>query len=85
MNVFANFDELPSMILQGIKLRKQNVTDTLSSGRTDRQHENSIPSHKHSLQGGGGGINIVGKSFITLKSFLDVSYLDGKNMCSTLH
>ena len=37
-------------------LRKQNVTDTLSFVRSDGR-ENSIPSHKHSLGGGGGIIN----------------------------
>ena len=59
MNVFAKFDEIPSMTLQDIK--EQNVTDTLSfvrtdgrtDGWTDGQRENSIPSHKHSLRGGG--------------------------------
>ena len=33
MNVFAKFDEIPSMTLQDI--REQNVTDTSSFGRTD--------------------------------------------------
>ena len=46
--------EIPSMILQDIKETKRyghkNVSDTWSVG----QSENSIPSHKHSLQGGGG-------------------------------
>ena len=59
MNVFAKFDEIPSMILQDIKQTKcyghKNVSDTRSVGR----HENSIPSHKHSLGGGGGGIMII--------------------------
>ena len=51
MNVFAKFDEIPSMTLQDIKETKcQNVTDTLLLVRTD-----STPSHKHSLRGGGGG------------------------------
>ena len=35
MNVFAKFDEIPSMILE-VLLKKQNVTDTWSVGRTDR-------------------------------------------------
>ena len=37
--------------------RSVSRTDGQSSVRSDRQHENSIPSHKHSLQGGrwGGG------------------------------
>ena len=49
MNVFAKFDKIPSMILQDIKETKRyGHTD----GRKDGQHENSIPSHKHSLRGG---------------------------------
>ena len=52
MNVFAKFDEIPSMILQDIKETKRyghkNVSDTRSFG----QRENSISSHKHSLRGG---------------------------------
>ena len=51
MNVFAKFDEMPSMILQDIKEIKR-YRHTRSVGRTDRQRENSIPTHKHSLQGG---------------------------------
>ena len=44
MNVFAKFDEILSMIYQGIKERKRNGhTDS----RTDGQRENSIPTHKH--------------------------------------
>ena len=56
MNVFAKFDEILSMILQDIKETKRyGRMVRLSFGRTDGQRENSIPSHKHSLQGGGGG------------------------------
>ena len=55
MNVFAKFDEIPSMILQDIKETKRyghkNVSDTQSFG----QRENSIPSHKQFAGGGGGG------------------------------
>ena len=51
MNVFAKFDEIPSMMLEVIKetkrYRHKNVSDTQSVG----QRENSIPSHKHSLGG----------------------------------
>ena len=48
MNVFAKFDEIPSMILQDIKETKRyGHTD----GRSFGQHENSIPSHKQSLRG----------------------------------
>ena len=51
MNVFAKFDEIPSMILEVIKETKhyghKNVLDTRSVG----QHENSIPSHKTQFAG----------------------------------
>ena len=53
MNVFAKFDEIPSMILQDIKETKRyGRTVGLSFSQTDGQCENSIPSHKHSLRGG---------------------------------
>ena len=58
MNVFAKFDEIPSMVLQDIKETKRyghTHTHTHTVGRTDGQRENSIPAHKHSLRGGGGG------------------------------
>ena len=43
MNVFAKFDEIPSMTLQNIKETKcYGQTFVRSVG----QHENSIPSHK---------------------------------------
>ena len=49
MNVFVKFDEIPSMILQDIKETKlYRHTFVRSDGQT---HENSIPSHKHSLRG----------------------------------
>ena len=52
MNVFAKFDEIPTMILQDIKETKcYGRTVGLSFVRTDGQRENSIPSHKHSLRG----------------------------------
>ena len=47
MNVYARFDEIPSMTLKVFKKTKRGM-----DGRTDGQHENSIPTHKHSLQGG---------------------------------
>ena len=47
MNVFAKFYEIPSMILQDIKETKRN--GHMDSRKDDGQHENSIPSHKHSL------------------------------------
>ena len=48
MNVFAKFDEIPSTVLQDIKETKRQGHTFV---RTDGQRENSIPSHKHSLQG----------------------------------
>ena len=56
MNVFAKFDEIPSMILEVIKETKcYGHTFDRSDGRllvrSDGQRENSIPSHKHSLRG----------------------------------
>ena len=52
INVFAKFDEIPSMILQDIKETKRyGRTVVHSDGRSDGQRENSIPSHKHSLWG----------------------------------
>ena len=55
MNKYARFDKIPSKTLKDIK-------ETKRYGRTDRQRENSIPTHKHSLQwgGGGGGKKMVG-------------------------
>ena len=47
MNVFAKFDEIPSMILEVIKETKR-YGHTVS--RSDNV-KNSIPSHKHSLRG----------------------------------
>ena len=52
MNVFAKFDAIPSMILEVIKETKHyGHTFVQSDGRSDGQHENSIPSNKHSLRG----------------------------------
>ena len=49
MNVFAKFDEIPSMILQDIKKTKRyGHTVGRTVGRSDGRL-NSIPSHKHSL------------------------------------
>ena len=50
MNVFAKFDEIPSMILQDIK-KKIRYGHKKRFGHTVGQRENSIPSHKHSLRG----------------------------------
>ena len=44
LNVYARFDEIPSISLKDIKKTKHY-------GRTDGQRENSIPAHKHSLRG----------------------------------
>ena len=52
MNVFAKFDEIPSMTLQDVKETKRyGHTFVRSFVRSDGQRENSIPSHKHSLRG----------------------------------
>ena len=52
MNVFAKFEEIPSMTLQDIKETKRyGHTFVHSFVRSDGQRENSIPSHKHSLRG----------------------------------
>ena len=48
MNVFAKFDEIPSMILQDIKETKRYRHKNVSDKRSFGQRENSIPSHKHS-------------------------------------
>ena len=53
MNVYAKFDEIPSMIHEVIKETKcYGHTDGRSFCQTIGQRENSIPSHKHSLRGG---------------------------------
>ena len=68
MNLFAKYDEIPSMILRDIKETKRyghthgrrhthGRTVVRSCGQKDGR-ENSIPAHKHhkhSLRGGGGG------------------------------
>ena len=56
MNVFAKFYEIPSMILQDIKETKRygrmfGLSFVRTVVRSDGQRENSIPFHKHSLQG----------------------------------
>ena len=55
MNVFAKFNEIPSMILQDIKETKRyghtvGRSHGRSFGRSYGQRENSIPSHIHSLR-----------------------------------
>ena len=49
----AKFDEFPSLPFQDIKEnpKRHGRTDGRTERRTDRQRENSIPPHKHSLQG----------------------------------
>ena len=47
MNVYARFDEIPSMTLKDIKKTKR-----YAHGRMDGQRENSIPANKHSLRVG---------------------------------
>ena len=52
MNVYARFDEIPSITLKDIKKTKRyGRTDARTDGRMDGQRENSIPAHKHSLRG----------------------------------
>ena len=53
MNVFAKFDEIPSMLLQDIKETKRYGHTFV---RLFEQRENSIPSHKQFV----GGINKSG-------------------------
>ena len=48
MNMFARFDEYTAMTIQDIK-------ETKRYGRTDGQHENSIPTTNKVCGGGGGG------------------------------
>ena len=51
MNVFAKFDEIPSILLQDIKETKRNRHTFVGLVcRPDGQCENTIPSHKHSLR-----------------------------------
>ena len=75
MNVFAKFDEIPSMILEVIKETKcYGHTVGWSVG----QHENSIPSHKHSLRGGGGGGGGGGINMYIYKSHGIIKNYKGK-------
>ena len=60
--MFAKFYEIPSKILQDSKeTERYGHTFGRSDGRTDGQRENSIPSHKHSLRGGGIKIYVLCK------------------------
>ena len=57
MNVFAKFDEIPSMILEVIK-EKQNVADTITfrtHGRSDNVKTVYPPTNTVCGGGGGGG------------------------------
>ena len=57
MNVFAKFDEIPSMILEVIK--EKNVTDKRSFGRSDGRTDNvKIVYPPTNTVCGGGGINM---------------------------
>ena len=51
MNVFAKFDEIPSITLQDIKETKRYGHTFVRSIVRSFGRENSIPSHKHSLRG----------------------------------
>ena len=50
--MLAKFYEIPSLPFQDIEPKRRRRTDKRTDERTDRQRENSIPPHKHSLQGG---------------------------------
>ena len=50
MNKYARFEEIPSVTLKDIK-KKMLMKDGPKDGRMDGQRENSIPTHKYSLQG----------------------------------
>ena len=56
MNMFARFGENSAMTLQDIKETKRYGR---THGQTHGQRENSIPTTKQSLRGGGGGITIL--------------------------
>ena len=57
MNVFAKFDEIPSMILEVIKETKRyGHTFVRLVGRSDGQRENSYPPTNTVCGGGGGGV-----------------------------
>ena len=51
MKAFAKFDEIPSMTQDIKETKRHGHTFVRSFVRSDGQRENSIPSHKHSLQG----------------------------------
>ena len=59
MNVFAKFDEIPSMILQDIKETKcyghKNVSDTRSDVKTVYPPTNTVCGVRGWGGGGGGG------------------------------
>ena len=71
MNVFAKFDEIPSMILQDIKETKRygrTVGQSFgrSDGRSDGQRESSIPSNNH---------NFIHNKKIVTAIFIDDIYI----------
>ena len=50
MNVFAKFDEIPSVTLEDMKETKRDTLSFVRSFVRSFGRENSIPSHKHSLR-----------------------------------
>ena len=63
MNMFARFDKNPAMNLQDIK--KKNVMDGRTHGRTDGQRENSIPTTNKVC----GGYKLQGRLIIASRIF----------------
>ena len=61
MNMFASIDENPARRFE--LLRKQNVTDGRTHGRTDGQRENSTPTIKK-FAGGIIIINNIDRNFL---------------------
>ena len=65
MNVFAKFEEIPSLILQDIKETERyrhTLRHTRSDGRTDGRSDNVetvYPPTNTVCGGGGGGIKII--------------------------
>ena len=67
MNVFAKYDEIPSMILQDTCI-KETKRNGHAHGQKDGQRENSIPTHKQFA--GGIIILVITLKFVQKKSSL---------------
>ena len=57
MNVYARFDEIPSLILEDIKKTKRLRTDARTDGWTDNVKTVYPPTNTVCGGGGGGGYN----------------------------